>query len=138
MLNPATLLDSLADTLEALDTTAYRYAASDAWRRGRFPVPEVAGGYHLEFWPILGAAALQARDRIDYDLTIRFLARTQAEDDFLEIGRAHTAALSALNALDRWTNQGTRCTGLAYEVTQAGPAWAVIEITGTLIVSDWR
>jgi len=139
VVTPATVLDSIADTIEALVTTTYKWATTDAWRRGRTLDPTRQGDRHLEFWLAFDRGTLGPRDRLEWDLVITVSVRLTPRNDYADVGRAHLAALAAVNALDRWTNSGARCSGLAYTLTaQPGGEWGTIEIAGTVLVTDWR
>jgi hypothetical protein len=146
VLSHGRILDGLADTLEALDTTAYGWpgpagsATTDRWKRGRTLDAERAGARHLAFWIDLGDAQADGNKGLRWDeASLTFTARFSPSGDYAAEARFRDAAAAAMLALLHWSGmEACRATPTGYSVGTVSGEWAQVRVRFTLHHANWR
>ena len=126
-------LDSICDTIEALNTTAYQWDASDGWRRALYAEPEAGATSHLEFLVTFGGISEWGKGQILQPGSLRFVSRYSPDDDNLSQARIQAAMLAACYALQGWRTHRCRAQPTSAEVEGLSSEWVAVTVAFTLI-----
>ena len=126
-------LDSICDTIEALDTAAYQWDTSDHWHRAIYAEPESGPTSHLEFLVTFGGISEWNKARIIQPGQLRFACRYTPDDDNLSQARIQAAMLAACYALQQWRTHRCRAQPTAADLEGLSSEWVAVVVHFALI-----
>ena len=130
-----TIIEGLHGALQDRDATGYAWSASDAWTQGRYAATASGGHAHLQAWISLGGSVEFTKPQVIYTATLTFAARYVPDDDSVSWGRAHAAALDAMEALNAYSHpSGARALPLGYATSPMADEWILVAIAFTLTI----
>lgn len=128
----AGLVDSLCDSIEAMDASPYVTISAGGWRRVRDR--QTVGG-HLEFWAAIGDCTDIMGSHYVHDITITVTLSAVPDNDGLNQGRIHAAAHDLCeHLLTKYRPADIRIRPTGFTLEDAGPETVILTISAQLHV----
>jgi hypothetical protein len=134
----ADLIDALYDALEALDTTDYRYEASERWSRGLYLDPNAGMPAHLQATIWTGGIEEWGASTVRHAAVLGFVHRLTPDDDAVSQARLCAATRAALDCLQGFDLRPVRVQPSTTTVDILSPEWALVSVNFTILYTRTR
>jgi hypothetical protein len=124
-----TLLEAVYTGIEALDTSPFRWDASDRFRQARYLDPTRGGSKHLEVWLDLGACE-GSPGLLRHQSAAVITHRYTPEDDSMSQARIHAATRAVSDWLEAFRGpNGCRFRPTGYTLQAVSAEWVETRLT---------